>query len=389
MPPAAVPVTLTASERKTLKACVRGTKTPYRDRLRAQIVLAAARDRPNERIAGELRVSVNTVRKWRGRFAERGLAGLEDLPRPGRRRRISEEDRAAVVALACQLPAQTGVPLSRWTGPELAAELTAQHLVSAPVSVSSLLRILAENPVKPWQYQSWIYPRDPDFAAKAQVILDLYQGFYQGEPLGPDDRILSFDAKPSIQARGRIHATLPAAPGRPLRVEHEYERHGALALLAGLDVHTGQVFASTPKTTGIIPFMNLAGQVMARPEYKNAPRVFVVVDNGSDHRGNKAIDRLRKAHPNAIMIHTPVHASWLNQVEIFFSVIQKKVVSPNDFASVEQLSETLLAFIDRYNQTARPFSWKYTADDLKDLLRRISQHENQDTMQQSGLATAA
>lgn len=389
MPPAAVPVTLTASERKTLKACVRGTKTPYRDRLRAQIVLAAARDRPNERIAGVLRVSVNTVRKWRGRFAERGLAGLEDLPRPGRRRRISEEDRAAVVALACQLPAQTGVPLSRWTGPELAAELTAQHLVSAPVSVSSLLRILAENPVKPWQYQSWIYPRDPDFAARAQVILDLYQGFYQGEPLGPDDRILSFDAKPSIQARGRIHATLPAAPGRPLRVEHEYERHGALALLAGLDVHTGQVFASTPKTTGIIPFMNLAGQVMARPEYKNAPRVFIIVDNGSDHRGNKAIDRLRKAHPNAIMIHTPVHASWLNQVEIFFSVIQKKVVSPNDFASVEQLSGTLLAFIDRYNQTARPFSWKYTAGDLKELLRRISQHENQDTMQQSGLATAA
>ncbi len=389
MPPAAVPVTLTASERKTLKTRVCGTKTPYRDRLRAQIVLAAARDRPNERIAGELRVSVNTVRKWRGRFAERGLAGLEDLPRPGRRRRISEEDRAAVVALACQLPAQTGVPLSRWTGPELAAELTAQHLVSSPVSVSSLLRILAQNPVKPWQYQSWIYPRDPDFAAKAQVILDLYQGFYQGEPLGPDDRILSFDAKPSIQARGRIHATLPAAPGRPLRVEHEYERHGALALLAGLDVHTGQVFASTPKTTGIVPFMDLAGQVMARPEYKNAPRVFMVVDNGSDHRGKKAADRLRKAHPNAIMIHTPVHASWLNQVEIFFSIIQKKVVSPNDFASLEQLSATLLAFIDRYNQTAGPFSWKYTADDLKDLLRRISEHENQDTGQQSGLAMAA
>ena len=180
--------------------------------------------------------AVDTVRKWRGRFAERGLAGLEDLPRSGRPRRISEADRAAVVALACQLPAATGVPLSRWTGPELAAELTAQGLVSAPMSVSSLLRILAENPVKPWQYQSWIYPRDPDFEAKAKVILDLYQGFYGGEPLGPGDRILSFDAKPSIQARGRIHPTLPAAPGRPVRVEHEYVRHGALALLAGLDV---------------------------------------------------------------------------------------------------------------------------------------------------------
>ena len=146
----------------------------------------------------------------------------------------------------------------------------------------------------------------------------LCPGISGGEPLGPDDRILSFDAKPSIQARGRIHATLPAAPSRPARVEHGYVRHGALALLAGLDVHTGQVFASTPKTTGIVPFMNLVGQVMERPEYKNAPRVFVIVDNGSDHRGKAAMERLRKAYPNAVMVHTPVHASWLNQIEIFF-----------------------------------------------------------------------
>ncbi len=389
MRPAAVPVTLTASERKILKKRVQGAKTPRRDQVRAQIVLAAARGLDNTRIAADLGVSVTMVRKWRGRFAGRGLGGLKDLPRSGRPRQISEADRAAVVALACQLPAQTGVPLSRWTGPGLKRELEAQALASAPMSVSSLLRILAENPVKPWQYQSWIFPRDPDFEAKAKAILDLYQGFYQGEPLGPDDRILSFDAKPSIQARGRIHAALPAAPGRPARVEHEYVRHGALALLAGLDVHTGKVFASTPATTGIVPFMNLAGQVMERPEYKNAPRVFVIVDNGSDHRGKAAIERLRKAHPNAVMIHTPVHASWLNQIEIFFSVIQKKVVSPNDFPSLAKLSETLLAFVDRYNQTAEPFNWKYTADDLKDLLHRIRDHEKQDTRRQTDLAEAA
>jgi transposase len=385
-----VPVTLTASERKILKTRVRGTKTPYRDRVRAQVVLAAARGRDNTRIAADLGISVNTVRKWRARFADRGLGGLEDRPRPGRPREISEADRAAVVALACQLPAATGVPLSRWSGPELKRELETQALASAPMSVSSLLRILAENPVKPWQFQSWIFPRDPDFEAKAKVILDLYQGFYQGQPLGPGDRILSsVDAKPSIQARGRIHATLPAAPGRPARVERQYVRHGALALLAGLDVHTGQVFASTPATTGIVPFMDLVGQVMERPEYKNADRVFVVVDNGSDHRGKAAIDRLRKAHPNAVMIHTPVHASWLNQVEIFFSIIQKKVVSPNDFPSLEKLSGTLLAFVDRYNQTAKPFSWKYTADDLKDLLRRISEHERANATRQTDLTKAA
>jgi transposase len=380
MPPYAVPVTLTAAERKTLKKRVRRAKTPHRDRLRAQIVLAAAAGQATTRIAADLRISEDTVRKWRGRFADRGLAGLQDLPRAGRPRLISAVTRAAVVALACQLPAATGVPLARWSAPELLTEILKTGIPDQ-LSASSVLRILAEHPIKPWQYQSWISPRDPDFAAKATVILDLYQGYYQGEPLGPDDRFLSFDAKPSIQARERCSPTVPAAPGRIMRVEHEYIRHGALALLAGLDVHTGTVFASIPPTTGIIPFMELVAQVMERPEYKNAPRVFIVVDNGSDHRGQTSIDRMRAAHPNAILVHTPVHASWLNQIEIFFSIIQKKVVSPCDFASLDDLTATLMAFIDRYNTTAKPFNWKFTADDLTDLLARIEAHQKTDLTQ--------
>ncbi len=371
----AVPVTLTATERKTVKKRIRGAKTAYRDWLRAQIVLAAARGRVSARIAADLHVTVDTVRKWRGRFAARGLDGLKDLPRSGRPRRISELERAAVVALACQLPAATGVPLSRWTGPELAAELASRGL-TGPVSASSVLRILAEHPIKPWQYQSWIYPRDPGFAVKATVILDLCQGYYQGKRLRPGDQVISVDAKPSIQARDRRHPTTPPAPGRPMRVEHGYRRAGALALLAALDVRTGTVpAAATPKTTGIAPFMALMGQVMSQEPYASAPRVFVIVDNGSDHRGKKAARRLRAAYPNAIMIHTPVHASWLNQIEIFFSIVQKKVVSPNDFAGLDELSRTLLAFVDRYNQTARPFNWKFTASDLTALLRRISERE--------------
>ncbi len=370
----AVQVTLSAGERRTLRKRARAAKAAHRDWLRAQIVLAAARGRPSARIAADLHISVDTVRKWRGRFAARGLDGLKDLPRPGRPRRISALDRAAVVALACHLPATTGVPLSRWTAPELAAELVAQALVSA-ISPSSVLRILAEHPIKPWQYQSWVFPRDPDFAAKATVVLDLYQGYYQGKRLRPGDRIVSVDAKPSIQARARCHTTGPPGPGRPARVEHEYDRAGALALLAALDVRTGQVFASTPATTGIAPFMALMGQVMSQEPYASAPRVFVIVDNGSDHRGQAAIRRLRAACPNAIMIHTPVHASWLNQVEIVFSIVQKKVISPNDFTSTAQLAATLLAFIDRYNQTARPFRWKFTAADLAKLLDRISAHQ--------------
>jgi transposase len=372
----AAPVLLTASERKTLKKRSRGAKTAHRDRQRAQIVLLAAGGRPTAAIARRLHLTQDTVRKWRVRFAARRLAGLDDLPRSGRPRRITAAERAAICALACQLPAATGVPLSRWTGPELAAEIASRGL-TGPVSASSVLRILAEHPIKPWQYQSWIYPRDPDFAAKAAVILDLYQGYYQGKRLRPGDRIISVDAKPSIQARARRHPTAPPAPGQPMRVEHEYHRKGALALLAALDVHTGAVpAAATPKTTGIIPFMGLMRQVMTQEPYASAPRVFVVVDNGSDHRGKKAIRRLRSAWPNAIMIHTPVHASWLNQIEIFFSIIQKKVISPNDFASTGLLAATLLAFTGRYNQTARPFNWKFTAADLHGLLKRISVHEH-------------
>jgi transposase len=173
-----------------------------------------------------------------------------------------------------------------------------------------------------------------------------------------------------------------------MRVEHEYVRHGALALLAALDVRTGKVFAATPETTGIKPFMTLMDQVMTQPTYKDAARVFVIADNGSDHRGQAAIKRLRDRYPNAIMIHTPVHASWLNQVEIFLSVIQKKVISPNDFASLEALSATLLAFVDRYNATARPFNWKFTAADLTALLRRISESERP-VREPAGLPRAA
>jgi hypothetical protein len=215
------------------------------------------------------------------------------------------------------------------------------------------------------------------------VILDLDQGRYQDQPPGPGDRILSFDAKPQINARRRRHPTRPAAPARPVRYEREYKRQGSLTLPAGRDVRTGQVFAATPATTGIKPFTDLAGQVMTRPGDKNAPRVFVIADNGSGHRAQPAVTRPAKAHPSAIMIHTPPHAPQLNQIEIFFSVIQNKAVTPNDFDSLEQLSRTLLAFTDRHNQTARPFHRTFTAAGLRDLMTRISEHQQQDQPHQA------
>ncbi|MFD8034741.1 transposase [Streptomyces sp. NPDC059717] len=162
-----------------------------------------------------------------------------------------------------------------------------------------------------------------------------------------------------------------------------------MAYLAAYDVHHARVFGRTEPRTGIGPFMNLAAQVMTREPYASAKRVFWVVDNGSSHRGQKAACRLAAAFPNTIMVHTPVHASWLNQVEIYFSVVQRKVVSPNGFTDLAQVGDRLRAFEDRYNSTAQPFQWKFTTSDLDDLLARLDRHAPADRQEESSAALAA
>ncbi len=237
---------------------------------------------------------------------------------------------AQVKALACRLPAESGVPVARWSCPELAREVVARA-IAGPVSASTVRRWLADDALKPWQHRSWIFITDPGFRIKAERVLDLYARTWQGIPLGEDECIISADEKTSIQARCRCHPTLAPGQARATRVNHTYGRGGALAYLAAYDVHTAKVFGRTEPRTGIDPFMNLVAQVMSTEPYARAKRVFWIVDNGSSHRGQKAADRLTAAFPNAVMVHTPVHASWLNQVEIYFSVVQRKVVSPNDF----------------------------------------------------------
>jgi hypothetical protein len=172
-----------------------------------------------------------------------------------------------------------------------------------------------------------------------------------------------------------------------MRVNHEYKRGGALSYLAAYDVHRARVFGRCAPSTGIVPFMALVEQVMTVEPYASAKRVFWIVDNGSSHRGKAAIQRLAQRFPNAVMVHTPVHASWLNQVEIYFSVVQRKAVSPNDFTDLDEVEQRLAAFEKRYNAAALPFRWKFTREDLHDLLARISQHEQQKVT--AGLPSAA
>ena len=159
-----------------------------------------------------------------------------------------------------------------------------------------------------------------------------------------------------------------------IRVNHDYHRRGAVAYLAAYDVHRGKVFGRCENTTGIVAFTNLVTQIMTREPYASADRVFWIVDNGSSHRGQAAIDRLAEQYPNAIMVHTPVHASWLNQIEIYFSIVQRKVLSPNDFTDLDDVVDRLSDFATRYNQTARPFKWKFTTTDLTQLLTRLDNH---------------
>ncbi|MFI1415163.1 IS630 family transposase [Streptomyces sp. NPDC020707] len=366
-------IALRAGERERLKKMAYGYKTEYRMRLRAQVVLHAAHGRSNARIARETGLHLDTVRCWRGRFADRGLPGLADRERTGRPPVFTALQVAEVKALACQLPAETGTPLSRWSCPELAREVTARA-ITTPVSASTVRRWLKDDALKPWQYQSWIFIRDPDFRTKASRIMDLYARTWGGVPLSEDEYVISADEKTSIQARCRCHPTLAPGRARAMRVNHTYGRGGALAYLAAYDVHRARVFGHTEPTTGIVPFMNLVTQVMSQEPYASAKRVFWIVDNGSSHRGQAAIDRLTKAFPNAAMVHTPVHASWTNQIEIFFSIVQRKVVSSNDFTDLAEIRDRLRAFEDRYNATAQPFQWKFTTTDLDDLLARLDRH---------------
>ncbi|MGH2851897.1 MAG: IS630 family transposase [Solirubrobacteraceae bacterium] len=280
--------------------------------------------------------------------------------------------RAEVIRMACERPMQCEVPLARWSAAELARETVARGICEQ-ISGVTVWRWLSEDAIKPWQCRSWIFPRDPDFTVKAGRILDLYSGRWQGELLHPGDYVICADEKPSIQARQRTHATLPAAArvGRGQRVEHEYERKGALCYLAAWDTRRARLFDRCAPKDGIVPFDQLVEQFMSVEPYSKAQRVFVIVDNGSAHRGKKSINRLQGTWPNLILVHTPVHASWLNQAEIYFSVVQRKVLTPNDFPDLDTLEAQLLAFGRRYEQIAAPFQWKFTRADLERLTQQL------------------
>ncbi|MFD6895364.1 transposase [Rhodococcus sp. NPDC060086] len=179
----------------------------------------------------------------------------------------------------------------------------------------------------------------------------------------------------SIQARDRCHSTIPTGLGKTMCVNHDYRRGGALGYLAAYDVHRATVFGRCESSTGIDPFTRLVDRVMSVELYASSARVFWIVANGSSHCGQAAIDRLTRRYPNAVMVHTPAHASWLDQVGIDFSIVQRKVLTPNDFPNLAAVERRLAVFEDRYHATAAPFNWRYTATDLRRHLAHLDEDE--------------
>jgi hypothetical protein len=289
------------------------------------------------------------------------------------RPRFPPLEQAVVKAAACELVAQTKRPLSRQSLADVTGRV--RQALDKPISRTTVWRILNGDAIKPWQYKHWIFPRDPRFVEKAGPILDLYAGTWEGRPLGPKDHILSADEKTSIQARARIHPPLPCEPGQPTRIEPEYRRGGAWQYLAAWDVRRGYIMGRCEAKTGIVPFGRLVEQVLALEPYRSAERLFWVVDNGSSHRGEAAKRRLREVDARIVLVHTPVHASWLNQVEIYFSIIQRKVLTPNDFADLEALRLRLALYEELSNRSPKPFAWKFDRVKLIALMAKIETHE--------------
>jgi hypothetical protein len=372
-------IRLTSKERQKLRQEKKPGYKNARLVIRILIILLAHKGKTIAATAEALGCCEQTVLNQRKRFlarrSEGPVAALEDLPRSGRPVVYGPQARAQVTAIVCETLAKRELPLSRLSIADLLQVVTQEEGL-AGLSHSSLGRFLHQDALRPWRYRYWLFPRDPEFVSRACVILDLYAGFWQGERLGPDEFVLSADEK-TIQVLARRHPGLPTVPGRELRVEFEYKRDGTVAYHAAWDVFRGRVFGRVAPTTCIATFNQLIDMVMSQLPYQTAERVFWIVDGGCAHHRNTFPERLRSMYANAVALSLPVHASWLNQIEIYFSIIQRKVLTPLDVTDKEVLTQRLLDFQDYYQAKAKPFSWKFTAADLKKRLEAIHEFVRQ------------
>lgn len=345
-PPAQV--VLTAGEKTELLRRANAATTPQRDAIRARVVLAAAEGETTTSIAARLKVSIDLVSTWRGRFAHFGLEGLEDQPRSGRRPVITPVQRCEIVALACE-PRTQQDGLNGWTLDLLREELQRRGIVR--ISRSHLHTILERADLKPHKKRMWLHSPDPHFREKVTEVV----GLYVNPP--PGSTVLCIDEKTGMQALERKHPDRPARPGREGRREFEYVRHGTQALLAAFNVGTGEVFERCGATrTGedLEGFMEHIARSVPGP-------IDVVWDNLNIHHGERW-QKFNERHGSRFRFHyTPLHASWVNQVELWFGILQRRCLANGSFVSVDELRRAVQEFVAYWNRKAKhPFRWSFT-----------------------------
>jgi transposase len=348
----ATPIVLTADERATLEGWVRSGVIEHRLVERARVVLLAAAGMASRRVAREVGCARGVVSKWRVRFARDRVAGLADAPRSGKPKTYDAAvDRRILAALDRPPPAG----FARWTAPLLAREL-------GDVSDQHIWRFLRAQRIDLAGRRSWCLSSDPEFVAKAADIVGLY--------LAPPDHaiVLAVDEKPAIQALERAQGYLKLPNGRSLHGQaHEYRRRGTTTLFAALEVATGQIKAKHSKRRRRAEFLDFMNEVVA--DYPDQ-EIHVVLDNLRTHKPKR--DRWRARHKNVHFHFTPTHASWLNQVEIWFSILARRTLEGASFTSVRQLRQAIDAFIEAYNPTAAPFQWRRATIHPKRLASRIT-----------------
>lgn len=345
------PVELSEADRAVLEARVRAHRSAQRDAKRARIILLAADGESNAKIAESIPMDVKNVARWRRRFVERGLPGLKDDPRPGKPPIYGHDDILKIVAKVTETPPD---PASHWSHAQLEDALRDE----VGISRSQIGRILKSLDIKPHQVRGWITRRDdPDFWQRAADVCGLY--------LNPPQNalVLSVDEKTGMSARSRVAPTTPPEPGRVSRQEFEYVRNGVAGLMAALDVHRGGILHATGigsnnAVTFIAFLKTIDRKVPKRMD------VHLVLDNGSSHAA-KATKAWLAEHPRFHVHHTPNHASWLNQVELFFSILARRLLKRGEFDSAEDLVAKIMAFIADYNLRAKPFRWTYDGKPLK------------------------
>ncbi|MDZ4235054.1 MAG: IS630 family transposase [Dietzia sp.] len=341
-------------DRVELERMVRAVSAEVRMVERARIVLCASEGVPAAQIAERVGCSEKTALKWRGRYARDGIDGLRDAPRSGAPLTHGPETRALLIAKACTRPPERpeGARQERWTYEQLGA--------AVGMSGSQAHTILARADIKPHLTEYWIMSdfSRPEFEQRLSEICGLY--------VDPPANVLvvSIDEKTGIQAKAPTKPDRPPAPGRPARREHEYTRNGTQCLFAALKVHHGQVLAMASKTRNRFDLIRFLEHLDAELPIVDGQQIVAITDNLST-RGTQEVRDWLAAHPRWSFQFTPTHASWLNQIEIFFSILYRRLLKHGIFTSETDLAEQMLAYIETYNQTAKPFSWTYTGKVLE------------------------